>query len=522
MKKVLLLYIIIFFWGCYYSSYQQKANIPAINQRILKNETLFFMTPGKKEYNLVIGRMDSLTLEGFGKMRKNSVSQWEEFEGSVPIDSVDILSFSEKDGGKSLLINTVVLTLLVKGLQAKSGPPNPTVELVHPSGSSCPFIYSWQGNRYVLEGEAFGIAYGKAQEMTTSTVLPNLNLNGENLQVRITNERPETQFFNTISLHVVEIEPHAKIIADNNQDLWPVFKTSNPLSAFDNSERNVLNKLFERDNQYWESDLDDHILKSDFEDIIELSFQRPNNYKNGSLTIHAINTYFANLVYEKMFEFLGDQALPFLQALENDPEIIQGFNDWIIESSLKVSVWDGTSWNQCGLIYPEANVAPFSRLVRLDIPNDSGDKVKIQLKSVTDIWKIDAVGLDWTPVEKLEKKVVPLLSIGGQLSENQIELIDKKDDQYAVLLPSQKIDLVFKNLAAPEGKNLSYALDVGGYLYEWLPEKKTSSLFAGYGKMIGPDRIGFAKFLLNNKSLLLPPLYAEWRKLKQKEYGRSR
>jgi hypothetical protein len=511
--------MLIMLWACYPSSYKQKLNIPSINKQILTEEELTFMTPGKKEYQLIVLQMDSLTLEGSGRMRENYKSQWEDYQGSVPLDSIDMLIFREIDYGKSLLINTIAVTLLVKGLAAGEGPYKPTIEFIYPpsGASSCPFIYSWQGNRYVLEGEAFGIAYGKAQEMKTSTVLPNLNLDGENLQVRITNERPETQFFNTISLHVVEIEPHAKIIADNNQDLWPVFKPTNPLSAFDNSERNVLNKLFDRDNQYWESDIDDHILKSDFEDIIELSFQRPNNYKNGSLTIHAINTYFANLVYEKMFEFLGDQALPFLQALENDPEIIQGFNDWIIESSLKVSVWDGTSWNQCGLIFPEANVAPFSRLVRLDIPNDIGDKVKIQLKSVTDIWKIDAVGLDWTPVEKLEKKVVPLLSIGGQLSENQIELIDKKDDQYAVLLPSQKIDLVFKNLAAPEGKNLCYALDVGGYLYEWLPEKKTSSLFAGYREIIGPDRIGFAKFLLKNKSLLLPPLYAEWRKLKQKK-----
>jgi len=409
------------------------------------------------------------------------------------------------------LINTAVITLLVKGLQAGEGPDNPTVELVYPpGGGSCPYIYSWQGDRYVLDGEAFGIALGKAREMTTSTVLSEPNSTEQNLKVRISNERPETHFFNTIALQAVEIDQKAEVVADNDQDLWPVYTSKKPLAALDNTGKNILSRISDKDNLYWESNLDLPTLYSDFEDIIELTFNRPPESLQGSIIIRAINTYFGNLVFEKLFEFLGDQSLSFMSAVENDQEVIQLLHEWTIESSLKVSVWNGSSWLPCGILYPEANVTPFSRLVRINIPPGLGNTVKLRLNALADVWKIDAVNLDWTEVKQLDKKMVPLLSVDGQLSENQIELITEKDDQYAILLPSQNIDLTYAKQRAPAGKKLCYTLDVGGYLYEWFPQKNSTSLFAGFGDIINNDRIGFVKYLLKHKHLLLPPLYAEW------------
>ncbi len=194
-------------------------------------------------------------------------------------------------------------------------------------------------------------------------------------------------------------------------------------------------------------------MYSDFEDLIEITFNRPAESQQGSIIIRAINTYFGNLVFEKLFEFLGDQSLSFMYAIENDQEVIQLLQDWTIESWLKVSVWNGSSWLPCGILYPEANATPFSRLVRINIPAGIGNTVKLRLTALADVWKIDAVSLDWTEVKKLDKELVPLISVDGQLSENQLELIHEKDDQYAILLPSQNIDLTYAKLEALLGKN---------------------------------------------------------------------
>ena len=90
MKIVLLLYITLLFLGCYSSAFQQKANIPAINQQILLEEDLNFITPGKKEYQLIVEQIDTLHVEGTGKMRQNSSAKWEDYKGAIPIDSIEI------------------------------------------------------------------------------------------------------------------------------------------------------------------------------------------------------------------------------------------------------------------------------------------------------------------------------------------------------------------------------------------------------------------------------------------------
>ena len=59
---------------------------------------------------------------------------------------------------------------------------------------SCPFIYSWNGGGYTLEGGALGTAFGKAMEGTTALGLPSLKPDVNVLRIHVTNERPETHY----------------------------------------------------------------------------------------------------------------------------------------------------------------------------------------------------------------------------------------------------------------------------------------------------------------------------------------
>jgi len=512
MKKLNLCLYLILFIGCYSSTMQQKANTAAINYQILTEEELHFITRNQCEYKLNVTYIDDKILRGSGQLKQTENSGWEEFNGDVVIDSIDFLHFSKTDFGKSLLINGTILTLLVKAMMAWEGPDNPTIEFVYPpSGSSCPFIYSSQEDEYRLEGEAFAIALGKAREMTTATVLSLPHNWQSEVKLRITNERPETHFINQVALEAFLVDKKASICADNQQNIWPVYHSIMPEQAVAEHETDIWKDISVRDNRYWQSIFKQNAGYSDFQDEIELVFKRPDAVNEGSLLIHAINTYFGNYAFEEIFRFLGDQSLAFMQQIENDRESIRLMEKWARESALKAYIRDGSDWHYCGMIFPEANVVPFSRLIRIKIPPESGERIHIKLTSLADVWKIDAVQMDWTPVHRIDGQSVPLISADGPFIGNAANLIAKKDEKYAVLLPAQKIDLRFSHLPVLKNKKYLYALRVGGYLYEWLPLKSGNAHFLSTKPITEMNKVALVKNLLQHRQLLLPLIYSGWK-----------
>lgn len=522
MKKIMLIAICLVFSGCltlFHDTKIQKSNKAVINQRILEDEIVSFITKGEKEYRLKLTSLDSAFINGIGEMRKKNDETWTNFEGAVPLDSIDLLVFEESEYLASILVGGAALYTLSGYFDASRKPDgigNPSLDVNvkyppgPPTGGSCPFIYSYGEGGFLLEGEAFGIALGKAREMTTSTVLNNIDLKSTDVKVRITNERPETHFINKVALYSVESEINAEAMGDNDQNIWPVYNIEKPLSASDNSTKNILKEIVAKDGLFWKSSLTHPVIFKNSEDQIELCFDRPAHSRDASLVVRGINTSFGVHVFQKLFEFLGDQSLSFMHAIENDEQVINLMDQWTKESSLKASIWNGSSWLPCGLLYPEADRVQFSRIIRINIPPNIGNIVKLRLTSMADLWEIDKIGMDWTDVKMLNKKEVPLKSLEGDLTEKTVDQIKNNDDQYAVLTPSQRLDLNYAKQRAAVGKKLSYTLDVGGYLYEWLPAEGENSIFTGMDDIFNNDRLAFVKYMLENKNLLLPPLYAEW------------
>ena len=511
MKKLYFISFILLILGCYRNTMQQEANRAAINHQILTAKKLNFLTLDTSEYRITVQYMDEKILRGKGEKKQNNDTGWQDFAGEVMIDSIDFLRFSEKDVGKSLFLNSAMLTVLIKGMMAGEGPAQPTIEFVYPPGSSCPFIYSLQGENYVLEGEAFGIALGKAREMTTATVLSLSHSYPSDINIRITNERPESHFINQVSLEAFAVDEEAFIRADNEQSIWPVYQTNPPVEATGPQKTNVWQEISAKDNCYWQSGIFQDSGVDGFRDEIQLIFERPAGANEGSLLIDAINTYFGNYVFEEIFSFLGDQSLEFMQQIENDRESIHLMENWARESALKAYVWDKGKWIYCGMIFPEANVVPFSRLIRFKVPPGDENRIRIKLKSLADVWKIDAVQVDWTAVKKINGQKIPLISADGPFVADLSGRIEAFDNQYTVLLPSQKIDLDFNSPAPVENKKYLYVLRVGGYLYEWLPCGTADSQFADMNSFTGMNKVNWVKALLRQRELLLPLLYSGWK-----------
>ena len=502
----------IIFIQCSSSYYYQKASPAAVNNAVLRYNEIQLSTFDGTFYKIKIHEMDSVFINGKGQFRKKNDSSWKLFSGLIPVDSLDLIQFRKKNFGQDLVIFGSTIAFLAYFLPGESGLDGISADIEHigGGGSSCPFIYSWNREGYSLDAEAFGVAFGKALELTTWSILPNLKEDHSNLKVRITNERLETHYINSVELLSVESDPEATPVLDSKNQAWPTYHLISPLTALDNSNNDVLKTISAQDQNYCETDLSDISNSSDFEDVIDLTFVKHASASDGSLVIRAINTEFSETVFKKMFEFLGDQCLTFMRTAETDPETIDILTHWIEESSLKVFVWDGKAWVKQGRILPEANVASFSRIIRIHNPGSERDTLRVRLISLADVWKIDAANMDWTPVQPLTYKPVDLVSATGPSKKDIMPLLKENDDRYTVLVPQQQIDLTFQSPHSERNKKISYVLKTRGYLHEWFIQADDEDLsFSGF--IPDDTKISYLKNLLQNKNLFLPLVYSEWK-----------
>jgi hypothetical protein len=262
------------------------------------------------------------------------------------------------------------------------------------------------------------------------------------------------------------------------------------------------------DNVRWKSD--PARRGNDYHDLIEITLPRTGTTAEGSLLVRAINTHLSESAFETLFGYLGDESLPFLYRIEHDPSTIGLIKGWMEECGLHVDAWDGTSWKSAGVILPEANEVPFTRIVRITAPEGAKDSVRIRLRMLAEAWEIDAVGVDWSRALPLEEHDLPLISAAHSRSGPVDRALRGPDAEYAMLLPGESVDVTFRAYEPPEGRALRYACHASGYLYEWLGTTQAGGGFPDPFASFGPDRMNVAGYYLRNHDAFLPVLFARW------------
>jgi len=473
-------------------------------------------------YELTMYRLADSVLICSGDLKKGNRN--EKFSGTLNLTDIVFIQAQHtgffQSIGAGLMVGAFVVTAASSfdgsGLTVK-----PTEAFHFPAGAgggggSCPYVYSWDGNHFVFEAEAFGVALGKSQEYMSSSLLPSLKEDSLKLKVRIANERPETHYINYVTMDAYDCDLTATPYLDRQNIAWPVYKPEAPIAAVDHSGRNVLNDLKSKDGTYWESDLAQATVDSDLEDMIDLTFVNHSGKKEGTLVVDAINTRFINAIMNYLSGFLGDQYLPFMYATETDSELVRVVRTWMDESSLKAYVWNGQEWKVMGSILAEANAVPFSRVVRFRTL-EGNDTVRIRIKALTDVWKLDAFHVDWTTVNPLKAKPARLTSAIGPDGRDAMPVLSLSDMNYVMLLPPQHVDLCFEAVQPAPGKRVMYALNAQGYLYEWMTER-SRSVSAMSLAIPAQMKIPYLRKILPDKNLFLPPIYAEWKEQKSKPW----
>jgi hypothetical protein len=119
---------------------------------------------------------------------------------------------------------------------------------------SCPFVYSWDGERYVFDAEPYGGAIARGLERDDYGELEHLKASGGEYRLLLTNEVDETQHTNLLELWVVDHAPGSRLIADEAGKLYALRNLEPLQNARDREGHDIIAWLTSTDHRIWEPD----------------------------------------------------------------------------------------------------------------------------------------------------------------------------------------------------------------------------------------------------------------------------
>ncbi|MDT8325548.1 MAG: hypothetical protein RRA94_15650, partial [Bacteroidota bacterium] len=187
---------------------------------LTKDGTIYHLSRYEAEGNAVRG---SGTREFAGRTL--------EFSGSLAFDDIEYAQVEK--GNSQGTIATAAMAAVITGAVAVDMLAGTKTEVKpYPrEGESCPYVYSWNGQQYVLEAETFGTSLGSALQRETRHVLPSLRAQDGKVRFRIRNERPETHYIDRVGLRRVLHAPGTRVVLDAHGKPWQVGALTAPLRS---------------------------------------------------------------------------------------------------------------------------------------------------------------------------------------------------------------------------------------------------------------------------------------------------
>jgi len=344
------------------------------------------------------------------------------------------------------------------------------VAIVAITKESCPFVYSFDGERYVFDAEPLGGAICRTLARTDYSRLEHLKPVEGEYRLMLRNEVEETQYLDEMKLVVIDHSPTSEIVPDISGKLQVVEKPVAPIAAFDEKDMDLMNFVEAQDEIFWQTHLptDSSFRGQNLRHQLTFEFPKPVGAQSAKLIVNLGTALWGSNMIREMLQLRGNKVDSWYDGVNRGgPELLELFQ--FIEREelylLKLHVKAGDAWVQQGFISGAGPLIAEDKILPLDLSRVSGDKVTIRLNPPRGFWTIDYLAVEYGDYPAPEVKEVALAQAVNQPDQKEFtNLLATKDNDFYVM---PKIgDWAKINFDAPpqlKGKQRSVFLKTSGY-----------------------------------------------------------
>jgi len=319
----------------------------------------------------------------------------------IPLDQVQRLWVERKELSKSRTIGLVAAVAV--------GTLAIIVGVVAATKQSCPFVYSWDGTRYVFDAEPYGGAISRGLEKDDFSQLDHLREQDGLYRLKLTNEVDETQLTNLTELWVVDHPAGTRVAADVRGKLHTLAAPQPPLSARDAAGNDLLPWLRTTDRLIWEPPAVPDANGSLQGDIVMTS-PKPVGAAQVKLVANAATGLWGSYMIKKMVELRGRDVGAWFTLMDTSQTARDALFAWEVREelyALKIYVEEPTGWEVRGILPGTGPFISKDRIVPLDVSRVQGDQLRVRIHPPAGFWALNSFAVDYTPdrpftVEKLD------------------------------------------------------------------------------------------------------------------------
>ncbi len=314
---------------------------------------------------------------------------------------------------------------------------------------SCPFVYSFNGEKYIFDAEPYGGAICPGLKRTEWCGLQYLEEVKGEYRILLTNEVDETQYTDEVKLLVVDHPGSVRVVPGPLGGIHTVSKPIVPVRAYDQNGNDLTSFVCENDWVSWNSRNDEKNpeQKKDLRDELIFEFPKPGNATKAKLIFNGCNTLWGSHALKLYLELYGKQVSQWYDEIKNfGPAYFKMVNTHVRDElySLQIRVAVEKGWKSKGIIFGGGPLVSEDKVYILDLEDVPGDTLKIKLTPPSAFWKINYLAVDYTrdlPVKTTEIQAVKAVDHKGK----EVGKILAETDNNYLAMPDigDSVELVF-------------------------------------------------------------------------------
>ena len=430
-------------------------SVPAIHRLYIQNKhTNFRYSKGKKQ-QVVLKEVHLYSNDN------TSIDTSKQFTLPLAnIEKIEVLEFDERRTTNSYVWGTIGTTLgvglailAIAALTYTPPPPPPTTEI-----TSCPYISSFDGNKFSLQGEIYSAAIYPSLQKEDFLPLKMQPFKG-NWCIKISNDLKETQHTDFANLMIAEHSKDVRLLIDPQGKIRSVAKLQSPLTARLNNKKDVGKELMYED--YKSCLFNDGNGERNTEDLY-LNFKNEEKHTKGKLVLKARSSSWFLYVYDEFTKGFGSYYNKWTKKEQKKP--VSELNKWTEEQyiPLTISVKTAEGWKQINEIKTIGPLLNREVVIPLDLP--VSDQAEVKISSGYMFWELDYAGIDYSEDANFSvNEIQPYEAINEKGMDVLTEL--KSADKKFLVQPNvgDSTILKYKMVPAKTGMAQTFFLHTSGY-----------------------------------------------------------